>query len=175
MLLCVAAGTAGLLIQAEFGLTQTAGRHLFWGGGITLEMRLLIWSLFCDPEWNQHTSLSPHSIPHPNPPLLRERRVESWTPNTTFLKDYIPFSRPSFFFFKSSLVRSRRVGHYFPSAVVPPTLSRGSLPQPAPAEGDARRARNYASGWGGGVVLAAARWRQRPELRRGLRRRVEIC
>ena len=69
------------------------------GGEITLEMRLLIWSLFCDPEWNQHTSLSPHSIPHPNPPLLRERRVESWTPNTTFLKDYIPFSRPSFFFF----------------------------------------------------------------------------
>jgi len=32
VLLCVAAGTAGLLIQAEFGLTQTAGRHLFWGG-----------------------------------------------------------------------------------------------------------------------------------------------
>ena len=36
-------------------------------------------------------------FPHPNPPLRRERRVESWTPNTTFLKDYIPFSRPSFF------------------------------------------------------------------------------
>lgn len=55
MLLCVAAGTAGLLIQAEFGLTQTAGRHLFgagWGRGISLEMRLLIWSLFCDAEWN---------------------------------------------------------------------------------------------------------------------------
>ena len=42
VLLCVAAGTAGLLIQAEFRLTQTAGRHLFWGGKITLEMRLLI-------------------------------------------------------------------------------------------------------------------------------------
>ena len=125
-----------------------------------------------EPAHFTFTSLNPP----PQPPTSQGATSRELDPKH-YISEGLHSLLPPLLFLKKNPVwsRSRRVGHYFPSAVVPPTLSRGSLPQPAPAEGDARRARNYASGWGGGVVLAAARWRQRPELHRGLRRRVEIC
>lgn len=154
VLLCFAAGTTGLLIQAKLRLTQTAGAmcsEKHHSGDAAFNLEFVLWPRV---EPAHFTFTSP-----PTPPLLRERRLERWTSNTMFLKDCTPFSRPTLFFDPGwSRRRCCSVGHYFPSAVVPPTLSRGSLPQPAPAEGDARRSLNHASGWGGGVVLAAARW-----------------
>jgi len=68
---CCSALLLGLLFQAKFGLPQVAGtmcseKRRSGDAGFN-------WSLFCDPGWNQHDSLSPPPLPPQT--LLRERRI----------------------------------------------------------------------------------------------------
>lgn len=70
VLLCFAAGTTGLLIQAK--LVYLLRRAPSVPKSTALEMWRLTWSLFCDPEWK------PAHFTVASPPL-KERRVERWT------------------------------------------------------------------------------------------------
>lgn len=105
MLLCVAAGTAGLLIQAEFGLTQTAGRHLFGaavggGGGnhsgdaaVNLEFVL---RRRVEPTHFTFTSLNPP----PQPPTSQEATSREVGPKHDVFEGLQSLLPPLLFFFQ---------------------------------------------------------------------------